>query len=88
MSTTSYDRVRNDTIRLLLIQFALGGKEKDWLDILPLNTITMWEEFLRLFLKWNLPMTIVLIAYERLFDFKQESIEMLGQAWERFKRIV
>lgn len=33
-------------------------------------------------------MTIVLVAYEGLFEFKQGSTETLGQAMERFKRIL
>lgn len=56
--------------------------------MLPLDTITTWEEFLRLFLEQNLPMKIVLASYEVLFDFKQESTKMLGQVWERFMRIM
>lgn len=56
--------------------------------MLPLNTITLWEEFLQLFLKQNIPMTEVLATYEELFEVKQGSIETQGQTWERFKRIL
>lgn len=50
-STVSYLRVLNEMIWLLLISFALRGKAKEWLDMLPPDTITSWEEFLQLFLK-------------------------------------
>lgn len=83
-----YEGIPKDNIRLLLISSALRGKAREWLDMLPPNTITTWEEFLYLFLKRNISMTTVLIAYKGLSDFKQETTETLGQAWERFKRIL
>lgn len=71
-----YEGIPNNIILLLLIQFALGGKAREWLDMLPPDT------------KRNIPTTIVLIVYKRLFDFKQGSTKTLGQAWERFERIL
>lgn len=56
--------------------------------MLPSNTITSQEEFLQLFLRRNILMTIVLTTYEGLFEFKQRDIETLGQVQDWIKKIL
>ncbi|KAA3483086.1 myb-like protein D [Gossypium australe] len=50
-NAVTYEGVHPDSIRLLLIPFALGGKANEWLDMLPPGTIATMEDFLQLFVK-------------------------------------
>lgn len=41
----------NDSIRLRFISFTLKDNTKKWLHRMPTNTISMWDEFVKAFLK-------------------------------------
>ncbi|KAA3484392.1 Retrotransposon gag protein [Gossypium australe] len=77
-STVDYADVSVEVIKLLLIPFTLEGKTKAWLDALPPNTITIWTEFVQLFLRLFVPMTKVISTYKELFEFKKDATETLG----------
>lgn len=73
-----YAGVSTEVIKLLLIPFTLGGQEKAWLDALPPYIVTIWIEFVQLFLRQVVPMTTVINTYKKLFKFKQDVTETLG----------
>lgn len=76
--------LQKEAIKLILFPFALGGQIREWLETLPLDTITSWEEFVQWFLQCMIPKPVVLKTYEELLHFKQCPIETIGQAWDRF----
>lgn len=84
-TTVGYIEVSKEAIKLLLIPFALKGQIREWLETLSPETITSWKEFVQWFLQRIIPMAVMLKTYEELLQFKQNSTEIIGQAWHRFK---
>ncbi|MBA0700786.1 hypothetical protein Goari_020487, partial [Gossypium aridum] len=54
-STITHTGVSAETVKLLLIPFTIDGQEKAWLEALPPDTITIWTDFVQLFLRRVLP---------------------------------
>ncbi|KAA3487085.1 reverse transcriptase [Gossypium australe] len=50
-STISYVGIPSEAIKLVLIPFMLGGKEKMWLEAFPPDTITTCNDFVQLLLR-------------------------------------
>ncbi|KAA3465614.1 oligopeptide transporter 4-like [Gossypium australe] len=76
-NTIVYAGVSIEVIKLLLISFTLEGQAQSWLDTLPPDTITIWTEFVQLFLSRVVLMTHVISTYEKSFQFKQHVAETL-----------
>ena len=61
--------------RLKLFGYSLTRREKDWLDTLPSSTI----------LDWYFPTAKYFARKKEISSLKQQEVEILDDAWERFK---
>jgi hypothetical protein len=71
-----------------LFKFSLTGRAKDWLDTIPPNTITTWEELEMKFLERYFPIHKFLERRAEINNFEQGDGESLYDAWERFKLLL
>ncbi|GAU30407.1 hypothetical protein TSUD_364530 [Trifolium subterraneum] len=71
--------------RLRLFKLSLTGRAKDWIDTLPSNTITTWDELELKFLERYFPIHKYLERRNDITNFEQGDSESLYDAWERFK---
>ena len=77
-----------EAIRLRLFPFSLRGKAHDWLDALPTNSITTWEDLRRAFLARYFPPSKTAILRNLITCFTQNQGESLFDAWERYKELL
>jgi hypothetical protein len=63
----------------------LTGRAKDWIDTLPPNTITSWDELELKFRERYFPIHKFLERRNDITNFEQGDSESLYDAWERFK---
>ncbi|MCI35052.1 hypothetical protein A2U01_0056273, partial [Trifolium medium] len=80
--------VSKSSKRLRLFKFSLTGRAKDWLDTIPPNTITTWQELERKFLDRYFPIHKFLERRSEIKNFEQSDGETLYDAWERFKLLL
>ena len=78
----------SEAIRLRLFPFSLRGKAHDWLDSLPANSITTWEDLRRVFLARYFPPSKTAILRNLITRFTQNQGESLFEAWERYKDLL
>ncbi|MCI31788.1 hypothetical protein A2U01_0053000, partial [Trifolium medium] len=71
--------------RLRLFKFSLTGRAKDWLDIIPPETIHTWQELERKFLDRYFPIHKFLERRVDITNFEQGDSESLYDAWGWFK---
>ncbi|GAU51545.1 hypothetical protein TSUD_414080 [Trifolium subterraneum] len=71
--------------KLRLFPLSLTGRAKDWIDTLPLNTITSWDELELKFRERYFPIHKFLERRNDITNFEQGESESLYDAWERFK---
>ena len=77
-----------EAIRLRLFPFSLRDKARDWLDSLPPNSITTWEDLRRVFLaRYFLPSKTSILR-NQITRFNQNLGESLFEAWERYKDLL
>ncbi|GAU10626.1 hypothetical protein TSUD_421080, partial [Trifolium subterraneum] len=71
--------------KLRLFALSLTGRAKDWIDTLPPNTITSWDELELKFRERYFPIHKFLERRNDITNFEQGDSESLYDAWERFK---
>ncbi|GAU38093.1 hypothetical protein TSUD_318870 [Trifolium subterraneum] len=71
--------------KLRLFPLSLTGRAKDWIDTLPPNTITSWDELELKFRERYFPIHKFLERRNDITNFEQGDSESLYDAWERFK---
>ncbi|GAU44803.1 hypothetical protein TSUD_291960 [Trifolium subterraneum] len=71
--------------KLRLFPFSLIGRAKDWIDMLPPNTIATWDELELKFRERYFPFHKFLERRNDITNFEQGDSESLYDAWERFK---
>ncbi|GAU22525.1 hypothetical protein TSUD_296450 [Trifolium subterraneum] len=71
--------------KLRLFPLSLTGRAKDWIDTLPPNTITSWDELQLKFRERYFPIHKFLERRNDITNFEQGDSESLYDAWERFK---
>ncbi|XP_070007709.1 uncharacterized protein [Nicotiana sylvestris] len=80
--------VSEDELRLRLFPFSLRGKALDWLERLPNNSITTWDELADKFIAKFFSPGHMAALRDEILAFKQEPTEPLHEVWERFRTMV
>ncbi|KAK4276324.1 hypothetical protein QN277_019285 [Acacia crassicarpa] len=81
-------RVTLDAIRIKLFPFSLRGKARKWLNNLPANSVTSWEDLGRIFLLHFSPPTRNAQLRKDIASFKQNPKKLAHKAWNQFKNLV
>jgi hypothetical protein len=82
------DDVNPEAIRLRLFPFSLKDRAKTWLQSLPSNSITTWNELKKPFLaRYFHPIKTTQIR-NQITCFKQMDGESLFEAWERYNKLM
>jgi len=74
-----------EEIRLLLFLFSMTREAQTWLNSLPINSITTWEELVKQFLNKFYPPNKTAKQVDEILSFRQKPGETLQETWERFK---
>src|SRR3954469_20420446 len=83
-----YKEVDGDIVKLKIFPFSLRGRDKEWLQSLPKNSIDSWIKCKDAFIgKYSPPVKIISLRSE-IMKFKQFDNEHVAQAWERMKTLV
>ncbi|XP_058783187.1 uncharacterized protein LOC131657848 [Vicia villosa] len=77
--------VTADAIRLRLFPFSLRDRAWAWLQSLPQNSVTTWEELKTVFLACYFPPSKTVALRAQINGFRQKDTESLFDAWERYK---
>ncbi|KAL2934130.1 1-phosphatidylinositol 3-phosphate 5-kinase fab1 [Bienertia sinuspersici] len=87
-NTVKANGVPQEYIQMSLFKFSLTGKALDWLDRLPPNSLTTWDEVTAAFLSKFIPLEKMAELRLRISTFQQEENESLFEACERFKNLL
>ncbi|XP_042460369.1 uncharacterized protein LOC122043868 [Zingiber officinale] len=79
------NEVPPESVRLLLFGFSLKDRAKQWLNSLPANSISSWEQCEQKFLDKFYPPSKTAHMRNLIDNFKQIDSESLFEAWDRFK---
>ncbi|GJT78436.1 RNA-directed DNA polymerase [Tanacetum coccineum] len=82
------DGATRDASRLRFSHFTLKGKAKEWLDKMPPETITSWEQIVSKFLGKFFPPERTARIRDKIFQFRQSDNESLNDAWKRFQDLL
>jgi hypothetical protein len=83
--TFKTDGVAPEAIRLRLFPFSLRDRARAWLQTLPPNSITTWNELKKQFLARYFKPSKTAMLRAQINGFRQKNGESLFEAWERFK---
>ncbi|XP_058761643.1 uncharacterized protein LOC131635058 [Vicia villosa] len=84
-NTVKANGVSPETIRLRLFPFSLRDRARAWLQSLPSNSITTWDELKKVFLARYFPSSKTAMLRGQINKFTQKDNESLFEAWERYK---
>ena len=87
-ATFKYNGVSDDAIRLRLFPFSLRDKAKLWLNSLPPNSITTWNDLAQKFLGKYFPPSKTAKLRNDITSFRQLESESIYEAWERYKEML
>ena len=74
--------------KLKFIPFALMDTTKKWLYSLPVDTISSWDDFVKIFLKKFYPIHKTALIKKNIMHFRQETNEPFWKYFERFKDLL
>ncbi|GJS37504.1 zinc finger, CCHC-type containing protein [Tanacetum coccineum] len=74
--------------RLCLFQFSLRDQASNWLECLPIGSISTWEDLTTRFLAQFFPPGMTSKLRNDIFMFQQHQGESLSEAWTRFKDLL
>ena len=77
-----------DALRLRLFPYSLRDRARAWLNSLPSNSITTWNELADKFLMKYFPLTKNTKLRNEITSFHQLENESLYETWERFKELL
>jgi len=77
-----------EAIRLRLFPFSLRDRARAWLQSLPSNSITTWNELKKAFLARYFPPSKTAQLRNQITCFRQTDGESLFEAWERYKELM
>ncbi|CAJ2652576.1 unnamed protein product [Trifolium pratense] len=83
--TIKANGVEPEAIRLRLFPFSLRDRARAWLQALPSNSITTWNELKKQFLARYFPPSKTAMLRAQINGFRQKDGESLFEAWERYK---
>ncbi|GKV15355.1 hypothetical protein SLEP1_g26150 [Rubroshorea leprosula] len=86
--TFKYNGVLDDAVRLRLFPFSLRNKAKNWLNSLPVGSITTWDMMAQKFLSKFFPPAKTIKMRNDIATFVQLDMESLYEAWERYKELL
>ncbi|XP_062100235.1 uncharacterized protein LOC133806120 [Humulus lupulus] len=81
-------RFTKDALRLKLFPYSLRDRARTWLNSLPSDSVTTWQELAERFLMKYFPPTKNAKLYNEITSFEQLDKESLYEAWERFKELL
>ncbi|KAH9763243.1 hypothetical protein KPL70_001093 [Citrus sinensis] len=81
-------RTTQDALRLRLFPYSLRDRARAWLNSLPSDSITTWNELADKFLMKYFPPTKNTKLRNEITSFHQIEDESLYEAWERFKELL
>ncbi|KAI3773452.1 hypothetical protein L1987_47981 [Smallanthus sonchifolius] len=80
--------VSKDAIYLRLFPFSFAGRASTWLDTLPDNSITTWEDLQAKFYKKYYPPSRAVRLRDQIHSFWMDPDEPYRMAWERFNMLL
>ena len=86
--TISAEHVPPDYIKLKAFKWTLGGKALAWLESLPSQSITTWQQLYDLFMNKFFPPAKTTELRNLITSYRQRPGEILVDTWERFKALV
>ena len=86
--TVKANGVSTEAIRLRLFPFSLRDRARAWLQSLPSNSITTWDELKKVFLTRYFPPSKTAMLRAQINGFRQKDTESLFEAWERYKDMI
>ena len=87
-TTFQFQNFSDESVRLRLFPFSLKDKVKAWLNSLPSNSITSWDQLISKFLSKFFPMSKTNALRREIADFRQAEGEQFYMCWERFKDLL
>nr|GEY68475.1 reverse transcriptase domain-containing protein [Tanacetum cinerariifolium] len=87
-STLKFKDVPNDVIKLMLFPYSLEGAARVWYDKEPPNSILTWEDLVNKFVNQFFSPSETTHLKNEISRFTQRFKETLGEAWERFKKML
>ncbi|GJT54989.1 MAK10-like protein [Tanacetum coccineum] len=82
------DGANRERTRLHFIQFSLRGQASNWLERLPVGSISTWEDLTTYFLAQFFPPRRTSKLCNNIMMFQQHQGESLSKAWTRFKDLL
>ncbi|GJZ73643.1 zinc finger, CCHC-type containing protein [Tanacetum coccineum] len=82
------DVTNRDRTRLRLFQFSLRDQASNWLERLPVGSISPWEDLTTRFLVQLFPSGRTAKLCNDILIFQQHQGESLSEAWTRFKDLL
>nr|GEU89907.1 reverse transcriptase domain-containing protein [Tanacetum cinerariifolium] len=79
------NRVTDDALRLYLFPHSLTHYATTWFDCLPRNSINIFEQMAKMFLRKYFPPSMVAKLRKEITNFCQRLHESLFEAWEHYK---
>ncbi|XP_062103882.1 uncharacterized protein LOC133815002 [Humulus lupulus] len=80
--------VTEDALRLKLFPYSLRDRARAWLNSLPSDSVSTWQELAKRFLMKYFPPTKNSKLRNEITSFQQLDEESLYEAWERFKELL
>ncbi|KAM6594465.1 hypothetical protein CsatA_002168 [Cannabis sativa] len=80
--------VSEEALRLKLFPFSLRDRARAWLNTLPPDSVTNWNDLAEKFLRKYFPPTRNAKFRSEIMSFQQLEDETTSDAWERFKELL
>ncbi|XP_062100842.1 uncharacterized protein LOC133806768 [Humulus lupulus] len=80
--------VSEEALWLKLFPFSLRDRARSWLNTLPSDSVTNWNDLAEKFLRKYLPPTRNAKFRSEIMSFQQLEDESTSDAWERFKELL
>ncbi|XP_060960732.1 uncharacterized protein LOC115723603 [Cannabis sativa] len=80
--------VSEEALRLKLFPFSLRDRARAWLNTLPPDSVTSWNDLAEKFLRKYFPPTRNANFRSEIMSFQQLEDETASDAWERFKELL
>ncbi|KAM6563676.1 hypothetical protein CsatB_023674 [Cannabis sativa] len=80
--------VSEEALRLKLFPFSLRDRARAWLNTLPPDSVTNWNDLAEKFLRKYFPPTRNAKFRSEIMSFQQSEDETTSDAWERFKELL
>lgn len=84
-NTVKANGVNPEAIGLCIFPFSLREIARAWLQSLPSNSITTWDELKKVFLARYFPPSKTVMLRSQINGFRKKDNESLFKAWERYK---